>query len=348
MVRAVMEALSEFADTRTAEAGEFTRRAFLNGKLDLVETEALADLIAAETETQRRLALESAGGAQSDLYAAWRSRIVHAIAMIEAELDFADEGDVPGSVADLIWTDLTVLIGEIERHAGSFHQAEIIRDGFRVVLLGAPNSGKSSLLNALARRDVAIVTEEAGTTRDLIDVALDLGGMKVIVTDTAGIRSDPGRVEALGIERALKRAREADLVISLTAADSPSAATPMVAGAFRVLSKADLAATDDLGDCGLAVSSTTGEGLDKLLDEISARARSATTNAGLLPGRLRHVELLLRAVSSLRAACDLDAEWLELRAEELRNAAKAFGAIAGRIDVEDVLDRVFSEFCIGK
>ena len=159
---------------RHAEAGEFTRRAFLNGKLDLVETEALADLISAETEAQRRLAVLNADGAQSQLYADWRRRLIHARAMIEAELDFADESDVPGSVADVVWADMRRLPSEVRAHIDGYHRAEIIRDGFDVVIVGAPNAGKSSLLNALARRDAAIVSDEPGTTRDLVELALDL------------------------------------------------------------------------------------------------------------------------------------------------------------------------------
>ena len=208
---------------RHAEAGEFTRRAFLNGKLDLTETEALADLISAETEAQRRLAVLNAEGAQSKLYSGWRRRLIHARAMIEAELDFADESDVPGSVADIVWADMEKLLGEIREHIGSFHRAEIIRDGFDVVIVGAPNAGKSSLLNALARRDAAIVSDEPGTTRDLVELALDLNGIKVRLTDTAGIREGAGKVEAIGIERARQRAEAADLVLLLVdpAAESP-------------------------------------------------------------------------------------------------------------------------------
>ncbi|WP_292662339.1 GTPase, partial [Mesorhizobium sp.] len=162
---------------RHAEPGEFTRRAFLNGKVDLVETEALADLVNAETEAQRRFAVQNAEGVQSELYLGWRRRLIHARAMIEAEIDFADEDDVPGSVSDTVWSDVKTMIGEIDRHIAGFRAAEIIRDGFEVVILGAPNAGKSSLFNALARRDAAIVTDEPGTTRDLLEVTLDLQGL---------------------------------------------------------------------------------------------------------------------------------------------------------------------------
>ena len=213
VVAALLQALTSLPGIRHAEAGEFTRRAFLNGKLDLIESEALADLISSETEAQRRLAVSNASGAQSGLYAGWRRRIIHAMAMIEAELDFSDEADIPGSVADQVWADVLALRQEIEDHVKGYHQAEIIRDGYDVVIVGAPNAGKSSLLNALAQRDAAIVSDEPGTTRDLVELSLDLNGVKVRLTDTAGIRDAAGKVEAIGIERALGRAKSADLVL---------------------------------------------------------------------------------------------------------------------------------------
>jgi tRNA modification GTPase len=223
-----------------------------------------------------------------------------------------------------------------------------MRDGFRVVILGTPNAGKSSLLNALAKRDVAIVTDEPGTTRDLIDVALDLGGIKVVLTDTAGIRDGAGKVEAIGIERALARAREADLVLRLVPADGEAAWSASNSAELRVQSKSDLsrgAGTDF--DC--AVSTRTGDGLGELLHTIEMRAKMATgSGTDILPVRLRHVELLNRASAHLERGLAVDPAWLELRAEELRLAAKALGMVAGEVDVEDVLDAVFSEFCIGK
>ncbi|HTV70483.1 MAG TPA: tRNA uridine-5-carboxymethylaminomethyl(34) synthesis GTPase MnmE [Rhizobiaceae bacterium] len=348
VVASVIEAIGAFAATRMAEPGEFTRRAFLNGKMDLVEAEALADLIAAETDTQRRFALASAQGAQSAAYASWRKRIIHALAMMEAELDFSDESDVPGSVADEVWADVAFLIREICFHTAGFKRAEIVREGFRVVILGAPNAGKSSLLNALAKRDVAIVTDEPGTTRDLIDVALDLGGIKVILTDTAGLRDGAGMVEAIGIERALARARDADLVLRLVPADGEIGLNSQNAAELLVRSKCDL--SSDTGvDFDCVVSVKTGVGLTELLRTIEMRAKTAIgVDADILPARLRHVELLNRAAAHLERALAMDPAWLELRAEELRSAAKAFGTIAGQVDVEDVLDAVFSEFCIGK
>ncbi|TIR84895.1 MAG: tRNA uridine-5-carboxymethylaminomethyl(34) synthesis GTPase MnmE, partial [Mesorhizobium sp.] len=211
----MLETLTGFAGVRHAQPGEFTRRAFLNGKLDLVETEALADLVNAETEAQRRFAVRNAEGAQSELYSGWRRRLIHARAMIEAEIDFAEEEDVPGSVSKAVWTDVAAMADEIERHIQGFKAAEIIRDGFEVVILGAPNAGKSSLFNALAQREAAIVTDEPGTTRDLLEVVLDLHGMRVRVVDTAGLREAAGKVETIGIERARAKAGGADLVLLL-------------------------------------------------------------------------------------------------------------------------------------
>ncbi|RUZ73538.1 tRNA uridine-5-carboxymethylaminomethyl(34) synthesis GTPase MnmE, partial [Mesorhizobium sp. M7A.F.Ca.US.006.01.1.1] len=182
VVAKMLETIAGFDGVRHAEPGEFTRRAFLNGKVDLVETEALADLVNAETEAQRRFAVQNAEGVQSEVYLGWRRRLIHARAMIEAEIDFADEDDVPGSVSDTVWSDVGTMIGEIDRHIAGFRAAEIIRDGFEVVILGAPNAGKSSLFNALARRDAAIVTDEPGTTRDLLEVTLDLQGLRVRLT----------------------------------------------------------------------------------------------------------------------------------------------------------------------
>ena len=352
VVSAMLAMLSGFEGLRPAEAGEFTRRAFLNGKMDLVEAEALADLVAAETEAQRRFALAGAGGSQSGLYAGWRKRIMHARAMIEAELDFADEADVPGSVAAAVWDDVRHLVNEIEAHVAGFHQAEIIREGYSVVIAGAPNAGKSSLLNALARRDVAIVTDEPGTTRDLVHVALDLGGVKVVVTDTAGIREDAGKVEAIGIERALDSVRAADLLLLLEDVAAP-AGLPVPgtdAPVLKIGSKADLVGdASALGGYDAVVSARSGAGVNDLLTMISRQAGAASDlHGGIIPARARHVGLLKDAARSLIEAASHHEDRLELRAECLRRAADSFGRIAGTIDVEDVLGVIFSEFCIGK
>ncbi len=348
VVAAMLNELGSMDGMRHAEAGEFTRRAFLSGKLDLVETEGLSDLIAAETEAQRRLALETASGSQSKLYESWRARLIHARAMIEAELDFCDEGDVPGSVSGAIWADMTALTAEIDKHVEGYHRAEIVQDGFQVVILGEPNAGKSSLLNALARRDVAIVSDEPGTTRDLIDVALDLGGVKVVVTDTAGIREDAGTVEQLGINRARARAASADLVLVMLPSDKTAPvdlAESLQVPILRLASKSDLGVPSEISH--LAVSAKTGAGIDELIQYLKAKAREATANGGeMLPVRLRHVDLLRQASKSITNAST--EALLELQAEELRRAGDAVARISGRIDAEDLLDVIFSRFCIGK
>ncbi|ESZ10395.1 tRNA uridine-5-carboxymethylaminomethyl(34) synthesis GTPase MnmE [Mesorhizobium sp. L48C026A00] len=352
VVAKMLEVIAGFDGVRHAEPGEFTRRAFLNGKVDLVETEALADLVNAETEAQRRFAVQNAEGVQSELYLAWRRRLIHARAMIEAEIDFADEDDVPGSVAETVWSDVRAMIGEIERHVQGFRAAEIIRDGFEVVILGAPNAGKSSLFNALARREAAIVTEEPGTTRDLLEVVLDLEGMRVRVTDTAGLRETPGRIEAIGIERARSKAGTADLLLVLEDMVEPVAigAIPPDVAALRIGTKADLLRDESLvARYDAVISIKDGTGLAELLAEIGRRAAAQVGQAGdILPSRLRHVELLNETKRFLLAAAAEDGRGQELRAEELRLAADRLGRIVGAVDVEDMLDVIFAQFCIGK
>ncbi|RWO36297.1 MAG: tRNA uridine-5-carboxymethylaminomethyl(34) synthesis GTPase MnmE [Mesorhizobium sp.] len=352
VVAKMLEVIAGFDGVRHAEPGEFTRRAFLNGKVDLVETEALADLVNAETEAQRRFAVQNAEGVQSELYLAWRRRLIHARAMIEAEIDFADEDDVPGSVAETVWSDVRAMIGEIERHVQGFQAAEIIRDGFEVVILGAPNAGKSSLFNALVRRDAAIVTEEPGTTRDLLEVVLDLEGMRIRVTDTAGLRDMPGRIEAIGIERARSKAGTADLLLVLEDMAEPVAigAIPPDVPALRIGTKADLLRDESLvARYDAVISTKDGTGLAELLVEIGRRAAAQVGQAGdILPSRLRHVELLNETKRFLLAAAAEDGRGQELRAEELRLAADRLGRIVGAVDVEDMLDVIFAQFCIGK
>ena len=307
VVATMLETIAGFDGVRHAEPGEFTRRAFLNGKVDLVETEALADLVNAETEAQRRFAVQNAEGAQSELYLGWRRRIIHARAMIEAEIDFADEDDVPGSVSDAVWSDVRAMIDEISQHVDGFRAAEIIREGFDVVILGAPNAGKSSLFNALARRDAAIVTDEPGTTRDLLEVVLDLNGLRVRVTDTAGLREAPGKVEAIGIEKAKTKAHGADLVLLLEDMLNPAAVGPMPAGVpiLRIGTKADLLpqASALAADYDMAISTRDGMGLAELLASIGHRAALQIGQAGdILPSRLRHVEFLNETKRFLLAA----------------------------------------------
>ncbi|MBO6717146.1 MAG: tRNA uridine-5-carboxymethylaminomethyl(34) synthesis GTPase MnmE [Rhizobiaceae bacterium] len=347
-VGAILRVLGSMDGLRQAEAGEFTRRAFVNGKMDLTGAEGLSDLISAETEMQRRFALDNSNGRQRVLYEAWRERLLHARAMIEAELDFSDEGDVPGSVAGEVWADVARLIAEMDRHLEGARTGEILREGFRVVILGAPNAGKSSLLNRLADRDVAIVTDEPGTTRDLVEVVLDLDGLRTIVTDTAGLREQPGKVEAIGIGKALKRAEEADLVILLEApGDGEVPIQSKEVPILRVASKSDLGAVSEGFD--LAVSSVTGDGIGELVARMreAALALVGGWSTSAIPFRSRHVELVRAARAHLVDVLDEAAD-LELRAEALRLAGDELGQITGAIGTEEVLGAIFSRFCIGK
>ncbi|WFU01786.1 tRNA uridine-5-carboxymethylaminomethyl(34) synthesis GTPase MnmE [Rhizobium sp. CB3171] len=350
VVAALLKELAGIKGCRLAEHGEFSRRALENGKMDLVEIEGLADLIAAETEMQRRLAVEHAAGGLSKLYEGWADRLTRARALIEAELDFADEDDVPGSVSDLVWTNMAKLQSELSAHLAGADLGEIVRDGLKVVIAGAPNAGKSSLMNALARREVAIVTDIAGTTRDVLHVDLNIEGYAVRLYDTAGLRDTEEVIEREGIRRALKTASEADIILSL--AEIGSAPQTEFDGfdgkVFRIGTKSDI---HPIGgeDYDLRISSTTGAGLAELhqllVNDLLTRS-SALSSA--LPSRLRHRTLLAESLEALNQAVTFNAAGLDIRAEFLRQAAHSLGRITGRVDVEDLLDVIFSEFCIGK
>ena len=348
VITGILSSLGEIAGCRLAEPGEFARRAFENGKLDLAKIEGLADLIDAETEAQRRQALAQTSGSLSKLYDGWRSRLIEIAGLVEAAIDFSDEGDVSASAFNEARKRGEVLQKEISKHLDDGHRGEILREGFRVALLGAPNAGKSSLLNALARRDAAIVSAEAGTTRDVIEVHLDLAGLPVIVSDTAGIREASSDIEREGIRRSLAAAREADLVLWL--AESPESALPPSLSrelSLEIRSKQDLA-PDSTFD-GLSISAKTGAGLDQLIAEIAKRASEAV-GSGNEPAltRARHRQALENAVNDIGEFLNGPPEPIELRAEDVRRAAQALGRITGRVDVEDVLDQIFSRFCIGK
>lgn len=371
VVQAVLEAIGGIDGCRMAEPGEFARRAFEAGKIDLVEAEGLADLIDAETEAQRSQALAQAGGGLSELYEGWREDLIGACALVEAEIDFSDEADV----ADKVAAQADVVVGElkaaISSHLDDRHRGEILREGFRVVLAGPPNVGKSSLLNALAKRDAAIVSEEAGTTRDVIEVKLDLEGLAIIVSDTAGLRDAEGPVEQEGIRRSLANAREADLVVWMEAPDVASVGPDEMGvdpgNILRVVNKADMKpsggeinrageakAVLEENDAGslelLEISAATGQGLAALTSRIVAIAKERV-GAGEGPAitRVRHRVLLGECLGHLRAFGSAGGvREVELRAEDLRRAAVALGRITGRVDVEDVLDQVFGRFCIGK
>lgn len=352
VVEAVLQSLSELDGFRSAEPGEFTRRAFENGKMGLTEVEGLADLIAAETEMQRRLALEQSSGSLSGLYEDWRHRLARARALIEADFDFADEEDVPGSVADTIWPDLSDLLAEIDDHLQSAKAGEIIRDGYRVVILGAPNAGKSSLMNALAKRDIAIVSDEQGTTRDLLEVHLDIDGYPVVLQDTAGIRDNAGAVEREGIRRAIDAARRADLVLlleDLSGAAQAVSAPDRDARSLRVGTKHDLVSGPERDDMDCVISVKRDDGLSPLIDLLRERVHDAAGRvSSALPNRQRHREYLQACRQALEEAVRNDSDPLELRAEALRRSGDALGRLTGRIDVEDLLDLIFGEFCVGK
>ena len=340
-----------------AEAGDFTRRGYLNGRFDLTGIEGLADLLQAETGAQRRQALRQYGGAARETYTAWRKRIIAMRAEIEANLDFIDEEDIPADIGENVAGKAAELAGEIARHLADDRRGERLRSGVRVAVLGPPNAGKSSLLNALAHRDVAIVTEEAGTTRDVIEVALDLGGYPLTIADTAGMRETEGLVEKEGIRRALREGREADLVLWMW--DGAEAMPPLPgdvrdggADIWRVRNKMDLTVDSDAERSGTAdfrLSVKTGEGLDRLTDALETYAAEACGRGEpVLITRERHREGLVACRAALLRAGEHGVDRLELVAEELRSAGDALGRIVGKVDVEDLLDVIFSEFCIGK
>ncbi|MCJ7597995.1 MAG: tRNA uridine-5-carboxymethylaminomethyl(34) synthesis GTPase MnmE [Methyloceanibacter sp.] len=351
VVASVLDAVLSIDGVRLAEPGEFASRAFENGKLDLTEVEGLADLINAETEAQARQALAQAGGSLRTLYEAWRAQLLRAQALTEAGLDFADEADVTAQVATGADAIVAELIGQVTPHLAD-RRGERLRDGFRVVIVGAPNAGKSSLLNALARGDVAIVSEEAGTTRDIIEVHLDLDGLPVILTDTAGLREAGGKIEVEGIRRALARAQAADLVLWLIDAKKPVSAPPepLTRGQVPFLpvrNKIDLAPVSAAE--GVSLSAKTGEGIDTLVAELKTRAREALAAGSESPvvSRARHRAELEAALAALRRSLEPGLA-AELKAEELRAASLHLGRLTGSVDVEEVLGAIFSEFCIGK
>lgn len=352
-VKAVLATLGSLQGSRAAEAGEFSRRAFLNGRMDLTEVEGLADLIAAETEMQRRLAAEQAAGGLSQLYDSWAKRLTHARAMIEAELDFADEEDVPGSVATTIWADMRELEQEIVNHLARARTGEIVRDGLKVVIAGPPNAGKSSLLNYLAQRDVAIVTDVPGTTRDVLHVDLDLSGYAVRLHDTAGLRETDDVVEQEGIRRTRLSMAQAHLLLLLSDApetDWEALREDYDGPVLRVRTKSDISnkAWPD-GAVDVMISAKSGDGIAELLDLIGGHLPDLESGAALaLPTRQRHAENLEISRDHIAQALSSAAFGLDIQAEHLRLAGQALGRVTGRVDVENLLDVIFSEFCIGK
>lgn len=354
IVRSVLSAIGSLPGCRLAEPGEFTRRAFENGKIDLAQAEARADLVDAETEAQRRQALRQMSGALSSLYDGWRSQLIEASSLIEAAIDFSDELDVANVALDRAQELATNLRTAIAAHLEDRNRGEILREGFRVVLAGAPNVGKSSLLNALARRDAAIVSEEAGTTRDVIEVRLDLEGLPIVISDTAGVRDAQGSVEREGVRRTLASVRDAELVIWLRDVTAPEAKPPAEIadrgdGVLHVANKIDLLNAGKTYCDGLAISAKTGSGIDGLSGRLAKLARERIGGAEAPPiTQARYRENLSTCLVSLDTFLSSARGEIELRAEDLRCATHALGRITGRVDVEDLLGHVFSRFCIGK
>ena len=346
VVAALLAALGRLADCRLAEPGEFTRRAFLNGKLDLTQVEGLGDLIEAETAAQRRQALGQMAGGFARIAEDWALRLTRTLAHVEAAIDFPDE-DLPEDLLGPARAVAQALEREITARLADGRRGEILRDGLSVALIGPPNSGKSSLMNALAGRDAAIVSAQAGTTRDVIEVHLDLGGYPVILADTAGIREGADPIEAEGIRRARARAEAADLRLLILDAGVPESLDGFAAlrgtDTLVVWNKTDQApAPAD----GLAVSAATGEGLSALIAALGARAEGMLAGEAPLVTRERHRAALEQCVANLaRAVAGRDPA---LVAEDLRLAVRALGRITGRVDVEDLLDVIFRDFCIGK
>ena len=341
-VTAVLRAL-EGLGLRLAEPGEFTRRALENGQLDLAQVEGLADLIEAETEAQRKQALRVLSGAVGKVVDRWRADVVRAAALIEATIDFADE-DVPVDVTPEVQALIAGVLAEVETEVEAVSRSERIRDGFEVAIVGRPNAGKSTLLNALAGREAAITSDHAGTTRDIIEVRMDLGGLPVTILDTAGLRETQDAVEQIGIDRALERAGQADLRVFLLDGEELPLMSP-VAGDILAHGKADLAPRD-----GLCVSGRTGQGVDALVAQITAELSARVVGSGVM-SRERHRVSMCRAIAALEAArvrVSAGGANLELAAEDLRIAAFALESLVGRVEVEDLLGEIFSSFCIGK
>jgi tRNA modification GTPase len=344
VVSKVLRVLSQFEGLRLAEAGEFTRRALENGRLDLAQVEGLADLIDAETEAQRRQALRVFSGALGRKIELWRSDLVRAAALIEATIDFADE-EVPVDVVPEVSGLISGLLAGLRSELAGAAAAERIRDGFEVAIVGAPNVGKSTLLNALAGREAAITSALAGTTRDVIEVRMDIGGLAVTLLDTAGLRNAEDQIEQIGIERGVTRAEAADLRVFLLQTLDEELMVESKPGDIVVLGKAD-----QRDEVERAVSGKDGTGIDWLMGEISLQLTQRAASAGLLI-RERQRIALLAAIAGLDDARQLlprARDFPELIAAELRRSGRALELMVGRIDVESLLDEIFSSFCIGK
>ena len=347
VIEAVLAAIGMIGDTTPAEPGEFTRRAFDHDRMDLTEAEGLIDLIDAETDAQRRQSLRQMGGALGSLYDGWRTRMVSALALIAAEIDFSDE-DLPDTLLSQTRASLAVLADEMVDHLNDNRRGEKLRDGLRVAILGAPNVGKSTLLNWMAGRDAAIVSPVAGTTRDVIEVHVDIGGYPVTFADTAGLRETDDAIEREGVRRARAWADDADLRLCVFDAQEYSqSALNETSQELLIFNKIDLRPDAPFPASAYGVSAVSGEGMTRVLAEIKNRLHGLyhITGAPVMT-RERHRLAVLDALSAVQRS--LDADDIDLMAEDVRLAATSLGRITGRVDVEDILDVVFRDFCIGK
>lgn len=345
VIQAVLKELSNLDGLRLAEPGEFTRRALENGMLDLTQVEGLSDLIEAETEAQRRQALRVLSGAIGQRAEIWRKTLVRIAALIEATIDFADE-DVPVDVSPEVSSLMATLLDALRNEVRAARSAERVRAGFEVAIIGQPNVGKSTLLNALAGREAAITSEFAGTTRDVIEVRMDVDGLPVILLDTAGLRETTDPVERKGIDLALRRAEAADLRVYLLESADEAAAITLRPGDLRVVSKADQAKNWE----GLSVSGLSGHGIDALLAAISAELAARIPIDGVMT-RERHIAAMRSAIEALESAqieVTGGMRLAEVAAADVRRAIAAMDVLVGRLGVEDFLAEIFSSFCIGK
>lgn len=356
---AVIEAMARTllsVGARQAEAGEFTRRAFENSKMDLTEAEGLADLIDAETEGQRKQALRQMQGGLRDIYIEWREKLLEALAQIEGEIDFPDEEDIPDMLSHRAYPYLSSALNSMEKLLNDANRGERVRAGLDIAIIGAPNAGKSSLLNSLAGRDAAIISEQAGTTRDIIEVQMNIAGLAVRLSDTAGLRDTEEAIEAEGVKRATARALESDIRIFVQDSTNKvwdlDALGMMSDKDFVLLNKSDLGVTNKpptLSPTCFEVSTVTGHNLDKFQEALEARVIeqfSPSQNAGLT--RARHRDCVERAMKSLKAATQNLGIAPELAGDDIRSALHALKELSGEIDIESVFDRIFSRFCVGK
>ena len=348
VIDAMFEVFRSVAGVRLAEPGEFTRRAFVNDRMDLVEAEGLADLLQARTEAQRRMAMHHMLGHASSQYEVWRTEMISLLARVEAAIDFVEEDGVAAAALADIRPKTLDLVARLSRAAAEADRAGALRSGVKVVFAGAPNVGKSTLLNLVAAREAAIVSSRPGTTRDVIEVPIVLGGIPVILTDTAGLRAEAGdEIEVIGMQRARSEAAAADIVVWVTSVDVAEDIENAVVPALKVLNKSDL--PGDAHGTDLKVSAKTGEGIADLIGEleklVSARF-SGMEQASVI--RTRHKDAVEESIRFLNDSLRHDAGHIELAAECLRKACFSIGRVTGRVDVEDLLGKIFSEFCIGK